>query len=79
MLSIVGASINIARIPERWYPAPAREKGEARVPGAFDYWLNSHQIMHVLVAIAIGHLHWGATLDYHNHMLNNSCSTDAPL
>ncbi|KAK9815212.1 hypothetical protein WJX72_000048 [[Myrmecia] bisecta] len=78
-LSILGASINIARVPERWFAPAAKGKGESRIAGWFDYWFNSHQIMHILVAIAIGHLHWGASLDYRNHMMLDSCFTDAPI
>lgn len=50
-LAVVGGVINITRIPERFRP------------GLFDYWCNSHQIMHVLVVGSILYLHWGVLDD----------------
>ncbi|XP_028825816.1 progestin and adipoQ receptor family member 4 [Denticeps clupeoides] len=50
-LALLGGLVNISRIPERFRP------------GRFDYWLNSHQIMHMLVALAIVYLHWGMLED----------------
>uniref|UniRef100_A0AAY4CBZ6 Progestin and adipoQ receptor family member IVa n=1 Tax=Denticeps clupeoides TaxID=299321 RepID=A0AAY4CBZ6_9TELE len=50
-LAVVGGVINITRVPERFRP------------GLFDYWCNSHQIMHVLVVISILYLHWGVLDD----------------
>ncbi|XP_068779273.1 progestin and adipoQ receptor family member 4 isoform X1 [Struthio camelus] len=52
-LALLGGLVNLARVPERWRP------------GAFDYWANSHQLMHLLVALAILHLHWGVAADLH--------------
>ena len=45
---MLGAVINISRCPEKWI-APREE----RKAGLFDYWLNSHQIMHVLVLASL--------------------------
>ncbi|XP_036595946.1 progestin and adipoQ receptor family member 4-like [Trichosurus vulpecula] len=50
-LALLGGLVNVARLPERWNP------------GAFDYWCNSHQIMHLLSAISILQLHTGVTRD----------------
>uniref|UniRef100_A0A3P8X641 Progestin and adipoQ receptor family member IVa n=1 Tax=Cynoglossus semilaevis TaxID=244447 RepID=A0A3P8X641_CYNSE len=50
-LAVLGGLINITRIPERFRP------------GLFDYWCNSHQIMHVLVVGSILSLHWGVLDD----------------
>ncbi|XP_033027039.1 progestin and adipoQ receptor family member 4 isoform X2 [Lacerta agilis] len=50
-LAFLGGVINISRVPERWKP------------GRFDYWFNSHQIMHVLVVVSILYLHWGVVAD----------------
>nr|XP_033800868.1 progestin and adipoQ receptor family member 4 [Geotrypetes seraphini] len=50
-VALLGGMINIARIPERWKP------------GKFDYWFNSHQIMHILVVVSILYLHWGVVAD----------------
>ncbi|XP_015684106.1 progestin and adipoQ receptor family member 4-like isoform X2 [Protobothrops mucrosquamatus] len=52
-LAFLGGVINISRVPERWKP------------GCFDYWFNSHQIMHVLVVVSILYLHWGVVADLH--------------
>ncbi|XP_067170991.1 progestin and adipoQ receptor family member 4 [Apteryx mantelli] len=52
-LALLGGLVNVARVPERWRP------------GAFDYWANSHQLMHLLVALGILHLHWGVAADLH--------------
>lgn len=51
LLAVSGGVINIARVPERF------------CPGLFDYWCNSHQIMHVLVVGSILSLHWGVLDD----------------
>ncbi|KAG7272676.1 hypothetical protein CRUP_008504 [Coryphaenoides rupestris] len=50
-LAVAGGVINITRVPERFRP------------GRFDYWCNSHQIMHVLVVVSILYLHWGVLDD----------------
>lgn len=62
VLSASGAIINVLRIPEKWFCSPHPRKA-----GPFDYWLNSHQIMHILVVWAIWHYHRGACLDYAHH------------
>ncbi|XP_039643887.1 progestin and adipoQ receptor family member 4-like isoform X2 [Perca fluviatilis] len=50
-LAVVGGLINIIQIPERF------------IPGLFDNWGNSHQIMHVMVICSIIYLHWGTLED----------------
>ncbi|XP_072889992.1 progestin and adipoQ receptor family member 4a [Hemitrygon akajei] len=50
-LGALGGLINAGRIPERWFP------------GAFDYCLNSHQIMHLLVVASIYCLNRGVLDD----------------
>ncbi|XP_042202485.1 progestin and adipoQ receptor family member 4-like [Callorhinchus milii] len=50
-LAALGGLINVGRLPERLRP------------GRFDYWLNSHQIMHVLVVGSLLCLHWGVLAD----------------
>lgn len=57
VLSATGGFLNTARIPERWLPV---KHGK---PGLFDYFFNSHQLMHILVVIAMACLYMGATLD----------------
>lgn len=51
MLALVGGLVNISRFPERFSP------------GGFDYWCNSHQIMHIMVILSILYLHWGMLED----------------
>lgn len=46
-----GGIIGAMRIPEKFFP------------GRFDYFLNSHNIMHVLVVYAVAHMHYAAKLD----------------
>ncbi|TDG98043.1 hypothetical protein EPR50_G00214330 [Perca flavescens] len=50
-LAVVGGLVNIIQIPERF------------IPGLFDNWGNSHQIMHVMVICSIIYLHWGTLED----------------
>eukprot|EP00887_Chlorella_sp_A99_P007828 scaffold20.g7828.t1 len=57
--SLAGGLVNAVRLPERWF----QPRGEGE-PAPLDLWLNSHQIMHVLVAMALLHLHLGASADY---------------
>ncbi|CAL8463477.1 g3011 [Coccomyxa elongata] len=65
VLSFAGAVINVLRIPEKWFhDQEAADKG-VRKANPFDCWLNSHQLMHGLVALAMLHLHWGAADDYY--------------
>ncbi|XP_065582254.1 progestin and adipoQ receptor family member 4-like [Artemia franciscana] len=51
IIALVGGAIGALRIPEKWFP------------GKLDYWFNSHHIMHVLVVIAVIHMHYAAKLD----------------
>lgn len=44
-MSILGGAIGAMRIPEKWFP------------GLVDYYLNSHNIMHVLVVVAVYSMH----------------------
>lgn len=50
-LAVLGGLVNIIQIPERF------------IPGRFDNWGNSHQIMHIMVICAIIYLHWGTLED----------------
>ncbi len=65
--SVIGGALNTARAPECWLPIKAGK------PGRLDNWLNSHQLMHILVAVAMMHLHWGATEDYRYFAASPSC------
>ena len=44
-VSLVGGAIGAMHIPEKWFP------------GYMDYYLNSHNIMHVLVVVAVYSMH----------------------
>ena len=48
IFAISGAIINVSRWPEK-FVVPK----QGRTAGIFDYWLNSHQIMHILVLISL--------------------------
>ncbi|KAI1278727.1 Progestin and adipoQ receptor family member 4 [Halotydeus destructor] len=48
---VLGSCIAAARVPERWFP------------GKFDLWLNSHNLMHVLVVLGALHMHWATCSD----------------
>jgi predicted membrane channel-forming protein YqfA (hemolysin III family) len=50
-ISILGGFIGAMRIPERWFP------------GRFDFFFNSHHIMHVLVLVAVVQMHYASKLD----------------
>lgn len=42
---MAGGAIGAMHIPEKWFP------------GSMDYYLNSHNIMHVLVVLAVYSMH----------------------
>lgn len=65
VLSVIGAVVNVLRVPEKWFHDEEAAKKGIRKAGVFDYWLNSHQLMHILVAFAMVQMHLGATHDYH--------------
>jgi predicted membrane channel-forming protein YqfA (hemolysin III family) len=76
VLSFSGAIINVLRIPEKWFHDQDAAENGVRKAGPFDCWLNSHQIMHVLVALAMLHLHWGAADDCRYFVSHpDQCST----
>mmetsp|Transcript_18304 Transcript_18304/g.50460 ORF Transcript_18304/g.50460 Transcript_18304/m.50460 type:complete len:113 (+) Transcript_18304:470-808(+) len=60
VLGSAGGVLNGTRLPERW------------LPGRFDLWLNSHQIMHVFTAGAQLCILWGGGADY-RHYLAHPC------
>ena len=69
---MLGATLNVLRLPERWLHAPNRP----RKAGLLDYWGNSHQLMHLLVAAALLNLHLGGRLDHQYFAANPVCSAD---
>lgn len=52
LLAFIGGALNVARIPERWFP------------GKCDIIGNSHQIMHVITVLSVICLHIGAVRDF---------------
>lgn len=68
VLTFAGAIVNVMRIPEKWYHST-----DPRVPGKFDYWLNSHNLMHILVAGAMTHYSIGAACDYLHFLQQTQC------
>lgn len=68
MLTCTGAIVNVKRIPEKWFHTK-----DPRVIGKFDYWLNSHQIMHILVAMAMMHYSIGAAYDFLHFAEQTQC------
>ena len=53
LLAFIGGALNVARIPERWFP------------GKCDIIGNSHQIMHVVTVLSVICLHIGSVRDFH--------------
>ncbi|XP_017467614.1 PREDICTED: uncharacterized protein LOC108359998 isoform X2 [Rhagoletis zephyria] len=51
-VSILGGAIGAMRIPEKWFP------------GVVDFYLNSHNIMHVLVVVAVYSMHKATIKDF---------------
>lgn len=61
VISVIGAAIGAMHIPEKWFP------------GTVDMYLNSHNIMHVLVVAAVYSMH-KATLKDLDWMASVQCS-----
>ncbi|XP_017883312.1 progestin and adipoQ receptor family member 4 [Ceratina calcarata] len=59
LIAVVGATIGAMRIPEKW------------IPGKLDLVLNSHNLMHVLVVLAVCSMH-AATLEDLSWMCGSS-------
>ena len=72
--SVAGAVINVLRIPEKWLFPAGGPLPNCRTAGFFDYWLNSHQLMHILILGALVHFQKGAFADYRfYHYHERSC------
>jgi len=67
MLAILGGYIGAVNIPEKWFP------------GKCDLLCNSHNIMHVLVVMAVYQMHQAATLDLVWMSDSSSCTAVPPL
>ncbi|CAO1421552.1 unnamed protein product [Diamesa hyperborea] len=63
-VSILGGAIGAMHIPEKWFP------------GCLDYYLNSHNIMHVLVVVAVYSMHQATVrdLEWMWTMSNSTCN-----
>jgi hypothetical protein len=75
--SFAGALVNVLRLPERAFHDYAAEAKGVRVAGLFDYWLNSHQLMHLAVAVAMLNLHLGARDDYQHFVASGGACPQA--
>ncbi|KAG7190542.1 hypothetical protein KM043_006643 [Ampulex compressa] len=51
LVAVIGATIGALRIPEKW------------IPGKLDLVLNSHNVMHVMVVLAVCSMHAATVLD----------------
>ncbi|KAM8703072.1 hypothetical protein ACLKA7_005412 [Drosophila subpalustris] len=63
-VSILGGAIGAMRIPEKWFP------------GLVDFYLNSHNIMHVLVVVAVYSMHKATIKDF-EWMSSQTCNSVA--
>ncbi|XP_036213507.1 uncharacterized protein [Bactrocera oleae] len=63
-VSILGGAIGALRIPEKWFP------------GVVDFYLNSHNIMHVLVVVAVYSMHKATIKDF-EWMSATNCNAPA--
>ncbi|XP_030080768.1 progestin and adipoQ receptor family member 4 isoform X2 [Drosophila hydei] len=63
-VSILGGAIGAMRIPEKWFP------------GLVDFYLNSHNIMHVLVVVAVYSMHKATIKDF-EWMSTQTCNSVA--
>jgi hypothetical protein len=59
VFSLAGGALNVLRLPERWL-----QPDDPKQPAPLDLFFSSHQIMHVLVALAMWQLHLGAAADH---------------
>jgi len=62
LLSFSGGACNAIRFPEGLVKSRI-QKGDQQDVGRFDYWFSSHQIMHILVVMAIFSMRTGLTSD----------------
>ena len=62
--AILGAVINVARLPEKLFYPKGGPEHNCRRAGPFDHWLNSHQLMHILVVCSMGFKYAGMREDY---------------
>lgn len=51
LIAVIGATIGALRIPEKW------------IPGRLDLVLNSHNVMHVMVVLAVCSMHTATLKD----------------
>eukprot|EP00210_Caulerpa_lentillifera_P006232 g5953.t1 len=75
ILSLIGGVINTLRFPECLIKPKIKKfnDGTTLEVGWFDYWLNSHQIMHVLVAAAIFCMRYGLASDCYYIAKHQQC------
>lgn len=56
--------MNVARVPEKLLYSHGGPEPKHRKAGPFDYWLNSHQLMHILVLCSMVFKYVGLREDY---------------
>lgn len=69
-MAVIGGIIGALRIPEKW------------LPGQVDFYLNSHNIMHVVVVTAVWSMHAATMQDINWMMEPTACqatSSSTPL
>ena len=76
VMCLVGASANVLRVPERWLHVKQPTQG-VRKAQLFDYLGNSHQIMHLLSAVAIWHIYESVSAESHHVLVAPDCSVHA--
>lgn len=65
---MAGALINLLRVPEKWLFLRGGPPPTCRKASFFDYWLNSHQLMHILVVLAMIFKYLGTSADYRHRV-----------
>lgn len=73
IVSSIGATVNVLRVPERWLHTPHPIDRHKAQP--LDCWGNSHQIMHVLSVVSMWHIYQGTRLDSEHILANLPCPT----
>ena len=72
VLCLLGASMNVLRIPERWLHT--KQPSGAHKAQLLDLWGNSHQIMHLLSAIAIWQIYVSTKAESQHVLQHPDCS-----
>lgn len=71
--TFIGGFLNATRLPERLF-----QPKKPYAPGIFDYWFNSHQLMHVAVVVSCVQQLMGAYDDYNYYELSMAGESMCP-